>query len=145
MLILREMSQDDMEALLKGTTWKVYKYVLENGPTGIREIQKSLKLSTPSLALYHLNKLEEKGIIKKNKQGYTANRILLKNRVKIRKLLIPRYFFYSLFMIAAIAVQTLIFRPRIISRDYAFSLAIMCAITAFCLYETIRALVKRSF
>lgn len=139
------MNQDDTEALLKGTTWKVYKYVLENGPTGIREIQKSLNLSTPSLVLYHLNKLEEEGIVKKDEQGYTANRILLKDRVKVRKLLIPRYFFYSLFMIAAIAVQTLIFRPRIISRDYAFSLAIMCTIAAFCLYETIRAFVKRNF
>jgi len=139
------MSQDDMEALLKGTTWKVYKYVLENGPTGIREIQKSLRLSTPSLVLYHLNKLEEEGIIKKDEQGYTATRILLRNRVKVKRLLVPRYFFYSLFMIAAIIVQTSIFRPRTISRDYAFSLAIMCAITAFCLYETIRALVKRSF
>lgn len=134
-----------MEALLKGTTWKVYKYVLENGPTGIREIQKSLRLSTPSLVLYHLNKLEEEGIIKKDEQGYTATRILLRNRVKVKRLLVPRYFFYSLFMIAAIIVQTSIFRPRTISRDYAFSLAIMCAITAFCLYETIRALVKRSF
>ena len=59
------MSHDDTEALLKGTTWKVYKYVLENGPTGIREIQKSLRLSTPSLVLYHLNKLEQEGINKK--------------------------------------------------------------------------------
>jgi len=139
------MSQDDMEALLKGTTWKVYKYVLENGPTGLREIQKSLRLSTPSLALYHLNKLEEEGIIKKDEQGYTATKILLRNRVKVKRWLVPRYFFYSLFMIAAIIVQASIFRPRTISRDYAFSLAIMCAITAFCLYETIRALVKRSF
>jgi len=134
-----------MEALLKGTTWKVYKYVLENGPTGLREIQKSLRLSTPSLALYHLNKLEEEGIIKKDEQGYTATKILLRNRVKVKRWLVPRYFFYSLFMIAAIIVQASIFRPRTISRDYAFSLAIMCAITAFCLYETIRALVKRSF
>ena len=134
-----------MEALLKGTTWKVYKYVLENGPTGLREIQKSLRLSTPSLALYHLNKLEEEGIIKKDEQGYTATKILLRNRVKVKRWLVPRYFFYSLFMIAAIIVQASIFRPRTISRDYAFSLAIMCTITAFCLYETIRALVKRSF
>ena len=139
------MSQDDMEALLKGTTWKVYKYVLENGPTGIREIQKSLRLSTPSLVLYHLNKLEEEGIIKKDEHGYTANQILLRERIKIRKLLIPRYFFYSLFMITAIIVQISIFRPHIISRDYAFSLAIMCTITAFCIYETIRAFVKRNF
>lgn len=134
-----------MEALLKGTTWKVYKYVLENGPTGLRAIQKSLRLSTPSLVLYHLNKLEEEGIIKKDEQGYTATKILLRNRVKVKRWLVPRYFFYSLFMIAAIIVQTSIFRPRTISRDYAFSLAIMCTITAFCLYETIRALVKRSF
>lgn len=139
------MSQDDTEALLKGTTWKVYKYILEHGPTGIREIQKSLRLSTPSLALYHVNKLEQKGIIKKGEQGYTASHILLRSRVKIRRLLIPRFFFYSLFMIAAIAIQSLVFRPRTISREYVFSLAVMFTITAFCLYETIRAFVRRSF
>lgn len=134
-----------MEALLKGTTWKVYKYVLENGPTGLRAIQKSLRLSTPSLVLYHLNKLEEEGIIKKDEQACTATKILLRNRVKVKRWLVPRYFFYSLFMIAAIIVQTSIFKSHTISRDYAFSLAIMCIITAFCLYEAIRALVKRSF
>lgn len=139
------MSRDDTEALLKGTTWKVYKYILENGPTGIREIQKSLELSTPSLVLYHLNKLEHEGIVKKDEHGYTASQVILQSRVKVRRLLIPRYFFYSLFMIAAIVVELLVFRPRIISRDYAFSLAVMFAITAFCLYETVRAFVKRSF
>jgi DNA-binding Lrp family transcriptional regulator len=139
------MTQDDMEALLKGTTWKVYKYVLENGPTGIREIQKSLNLSSPSLVIYHLNKLEQEGIVRKDEQGYTANQVLLRNRVRVRRLLIPRYFFYSLFMILAVIVQTLVFRPRTISRDYAFSLAIMFAITGFCVYETVRAFIKRSF
>jgi DNA-binding Lrp family transcriptional regulator len=140
-----KMDQDDIEAFLKGTTWKVYKYVLENGPTTIREIQKSLELSTPSLVLYHLNKLEQEGIIKKDEQGYTANIILLRNRVKVRKLLIPRYFFYSLFMLVAIIVQSSVFRPRIISRDYVFSLAVMFTITAFCLYETVRTFVNKSF
>lgn len=139
------MTQDDMEAVLKGTTWKVYKYILENGPTGIREIQKSLNLSTPSLVLYHLNKLEQGGIIKKDGQGYTVIQVFLHNRVKLKRLLIPRYFFYSLFIIAAIIVQTLVFRPRTMSRDYAFSLAVMCTIAGFCLYETARAFLKRSF
>ncbi len=97
------------------------------------------------MALYHVNKLEQKGIIKKDEQGYTANQILLRSRVKIRRLLIPRFFFYSLFMIAAIAIQSLVFRPRNISREYVFSLAVMFTITALCLYETVRAFVKRSF
>lgn len=140
-----KLNVDDMEALLKGTTWKVYKYVLENGPTGIREVQKSLKLSTPSLVLYHLNKLERAGILKKCKEGYVADRIFLRNRIKVRKLLIPRYFFYSLFMISALIVQLLIFRPRIISRDYAFSVALMCIIIGICIYETVRTIVKKTF
>ena len=139
------MSQDDTEALLKGTTWKVYKYILERGPTGIREIQKALGLSTPSLALYHVNKLEQEGIIKKDEQGYTANQILLRNRVKIRRLLIPRFSFYSLFMITAIVIQSLVFRPRTISKEYVFYLAVMFTMTAFCIYETVRAFVKKSF
>jgi DNA-binding Lrp family transcriptional regulator len=139
------MSQDDIEALLKGTTWKVYKYILENGPAGIREIQKQLKLSTPSLAIYHLNKLEQEGIIKKDKNGYTAQKIFLKNRVKIRKMLIPRHFFYSLLIISALIVQLAIFKPHIITRDYTFSLTIMATIAAICLYETIRAIIKKTF
>lgn len=142
---MRKMNVDDMEALLKGTTWKVYKYILKNGPTGIRDVQRSLKLSTPSLVLYHINKLERTGIVKKCKDGYVADQIFLRNRIKVRKLLIPTYFFYSLFMIAALVVQLLIFRPRIISRDYAFSVVIMCIILGICVYETVKTIVKRNF
>lgn len=139
------MNIDDMEALLKGTTWKVYKYILENGPTGIREVQRSLKLSTPSLVLYHLNKLEQAGMVKKNEEGYVVDQIFLRNRVKVRRLLIPRHFFYSLFVIMALIIHLSIFRPRIISREYAFSVGIMCIITVICVYETARTILKRSF
>ena len=134
-----------MEALLKGTTWKVYKYILENEPTGIREVQKSLELSTPSLALYHLNKLERAGIIKRSEEGYMADQILLRNRVKVRKLLIPRFFFYSLFMAAALISSLLVFRPHFITRDYVFSVIVLCIITGLCVYETLRTILKRSF
>jgi len=139
------MNADETEALLKGTTWRVYKYVLENEPAGIRDIQRSLKLSTPSLVLYHLNKLEDAGIIKKEKEGYMADQVFLRSRVRLGKMLIPRHFFYSLFMVAVLIVQLLVFRPRIISRSYAFSLIVMCIITGICLYETARAIIKRSF
>ena len=138
------MEADDIRALLKGTTWKVYKYILENEPTGIRELQKSLKLSTPSLALYHLSKLERAGIIRKNREGYMADQVFLQSRIKVGRLLVPRHFFYSIFATAALIIQSLFFRPNVISRDYAFSIAITCILAAICVYETVRTLVNRT-
>ena len=43
-----------------GKTWDVYLCILTSSdPIGVREIWRSLGLSTPSLAQYHVNKLLE--------------------------------------------------------------------------------------
>lgn len=52
------MLVDEAQDKLKGTTLEVYRFLLKsNKPVGAREIQRNLKLSTPSLAVYHLSKL----------------------------------------------------------------------------------------
>ncbi|MCL6579066.1 MAG: winged helix-turn-helix domain-containing protein [Candidatus Bathyarchaeota archaeon] len=62
--------------ILRGLTLKVYRFILKNNkPVGIREVQRALKLSSPTLALYHINKLEEAGLVKKHLNGYVADRI----------------------------------------------------------------------
>jgi len=40
-----------------GTTWDVYLYILTSKSQGVRDIWRGLKLSSPSLAQYHVNKL----------------------------------------------------------------------------------------
>ncbi len=137
------MSRTHSEDVLKGLTLKVYKFVLKNGkPTGIREVQRSLKLSSPTLAIYHLDKLEESGLLKKSVDGYEVNRVFLKNLVRFRRMLIPKYFFYCIFFTTALIVQLTILKPIVVSREYIFALGVTCVATLSYLYETIITLIK---
>ena len=86
---------------LRGTTLKVY-LLLVGRKRGVREIQKALGLSSPSVVHYHLTKLQEMGLVEQDQYGrYTAKGgldashigpfVLLAGRV------IPRYAFYATF------------------------------------------------
>ncbi|HYB84738.1 MAG TPA: hypothetical protein VED86_05360, partial [archaeon] len=48
---------------IRGNTTRVYLFVLKNGPCELREVQRALKLSTPSLAFYHLSRLVQSGVV----------------------------------------------------------------------------------
>lgn len=48
---------------------RVYLYLVRNGPCELREVQRGLGLSTPSLASYHLNRLISVGYAKQDEQG----------------------------------------------------------------------------
>ena len=44
-----------VDAELKGNTLRVYIYALKKRRVGVREVQRALLMSKPSLAQYHLN------------------------------------------------------------------------------------------
>jgi len=84
---------------LRGNTLRVYLCILRNGyPMGIREIQKKLGFSSPGLATYHLEKLENLELIQKTSRGYVLSKEVkvgaLAQMVKFGSLLLPRYVFY---------------------------------------------------
>src|SRR5438093_13735352 len=58
------MSDVNVDAQLKGNTLRVYVYALKKRKVGVREVQRALRLSNPSLAQYHLNKLRELGLLR---------------------------------------------------------------------------------
>ena len=125
--------------VLRGLTLKVYKYILQNDrPVGIREVQRGLNLSSPTLALYHMNKLEEAGLIKKEAAGYVADRIILQNLIRLRRVLIPRNFFYMIFLITSLVMLIVFLRPPTLSREYVFSLAVISVAAATSVYETMK-------
>jgi DNA-binding Lrp family transcriptional regulator len=129
--------------VLRGLTLKVYRFILKNDkPVGIREVQRALNLSSPTLALYHINKLEEAGLIKKELNGYVADRIILANLVRLRRILIPRNFFYMIFSVTSLVMLTVFLRPPTLTREYIFSLAVISIAAATSVYETIRAFSK---
>ena len=131
------MLVDEAQDKLKGTTLEVYRFLLKsNKPVGAREIQRNLKLSTPSLAVYHLSKLEEIDLIRKTNGEYTITKNLLEDYVKISRFLIPRYLFYSIFAVLALAVELIFLQPAILTQDYVFFVGVtLCCAIAFC-FET---------
>ena len=127
--------------VLRGLALKIYRFILKNDkPVGIREVQRALNLSSPTLALYHMNKLEEAGLIKKEANGYVADRIVLENVIRLRRILIPRTLFYMIFLITSLVMLAVVLRPPTISREYIFSLAVISIAAATSVYETIKVL-----
>lgn len=69
------MSKDEeafLEAELRGKTLRVYWYLLKHGgehPIGVREVQRSLGFSSPSVALHHLEKLRDLKLLDKKPEA----------------------------------------------------------------------------
>ena len=88
-----------INAELKGNTLKVYVYVLKNGKVGVRQVQRALRLSNPSLAQYHLNKLNDMGLVKEDAGTYAICAEVkvdaLRGLLRIGTLLVPRFVFYA--------------------------------------------------
>lgn len=113
-------------------------------PLGVREIQRALNLSSPSVAQYHISKLEHSGLIKKEMGNYIINKVLLDTCVKISRFIIPKYLFYSVLALFVFIIQVTIFKPNFLYREYYFSvLATIMFFAIFC-YETAKVWLKGS-
>ncbi len=101
------------ESEIHGTTLRVYWYLFRNAkPVGVRETQRALSMSSPSTALYHLEKLRELGVTEKDAGGeyFLKEQVqvgTLKMFLKVGHLILPRYLFYAIFLTTALAVYAL--------------------------------------
>lgn len=93
------MDRGRVQAELKGNTLRVYVYALKKKRVGVREVQRSLRLSNPSLAQYHLNKLKEMGLMKEESGEYEiVNDVkvdVMRDFLRVGTLLVPRFVFYA--------------------------------------------------
>lgn len=94
-----------IESELKGKTLLVYWYFLKSRATavGVREIQRSLGFSSPSVASHHLEKLLSLGLIEKTNTGeyFLVQQVkvgMLRFFTKMGRFLVPRYLFYSVWL-----------------------------------------------
>ena len=94
----------DLEYSLRGKAWQVYWFLLKNGnAAGVREVQRALHFSSPSIAFHHLEQLRELGLVQKEDVSGRYMLVgevkigVLRHFVKLGRLLFPRYFFYALF------------------------------------------------
>ncbi len=91
-----------IESELKGKTLQIYWYMLRSPSSrvGVREVQRSLRLSSPSVAAHHLEKLISLGLVDKSRTGeyYITQEVkvgLLQFFTRLGRFLVPRYLFYS--------------------------------------------------
>ena len=98
------MSSDDdkIGSVLRGNTLRVYWHVLRSGDrvVGVRGTQRALGFSSPALAVYHLDKLTELGLVEKEPTGEyrlvrAVNVGVLKQFVRFGTFVLPRYFLYA--------------------------------------------------
>jgi DNA-binding transcriptional ArsR family regulator len=99
----------DVETRLRGTTLRVYWHLLRSGkPTTLRQLQRELGLSSPSVASYHLEKLMDLDLVKKVRGDYelkkTVSLAALSSFVRISRLMVPRYLFYTTFFVTLLIV-----------------------------------------
>jgi DNA-binding transcriptional ArsR family regulator len=106
----REHDLAVLESELKGKTLQVYWYLLQqpSHTVGIREVQRALRFSSPSIAVHHLEKLQDLGLVDKKMTG----EYVLQEEVKVGILgffthlgrhLVPRYLFYSVLFTTMLA------------------------------------------
>ena len=95
-------TQGMVEAELRGNTLRVYVYALKKRKVGVREVQRALLMSNPSLAQYHLNKLKDLGLISENNGEYEiSNEVkvdVMRDFLRLGTLIVPRFIFYAVFI-----------------------------------------------
>jgi hypothetical protein len=104
----------ELERMLSGRTLQVYLYLQKKkGASGIREVQRDLGLSSPSVAEYQVEKLVEMGIARRDSYG----RVFVTRKVKVKamasyvnfgRFTVPRLAFYAS-IFTAIAALYMVF------------------------------------
>ncbi len=109
-----ETERDIVDKLLKGRTMSVYALLLSNGEMGVRDVQRALGFSSPSLALHHLTKLTELDLVSKDIDGvYSVTRTVrvgsLSLFIKFGTRLLPRFLFLATLFTVMLVVYLVLF------------------------------------
>ena len=133
-----------LEYALRGKAWKVYWLLLKSGrPMSVREVQKALHFSSPSIAQHHLEQLREIGLVQKKDVGGHYLLVgevkigVLRHFVKLGRLLFPRYFFYAVFSTTLYLIYLLWFMQGF-TRENLFIIVFGGIVSAIFWYETVR-------
>lgn len=125
-----------LESKLKGKTLIVYWYLLQqpSRSAGVREVQRALGFSSPSIAVHHLEKLQDLRLIRKKGTGeYVLEEEIkvgiLRFFTRMGRFIVPRYLFYSvLFSTMLTAYLTLCITGQIIPSFYAVIFGLIAAV-----------------
>jgi hypothetical protein len=112
----------------EGTTLNVYSFVVKKGkPVGPREVMRGVNLSSPSVAYWHLQKLENSGLLQKNATGeyVVKEKTSISGHIWIGGNLVPRLMFYSLFFLGIVLLEAVILMVQFFSDTLTLSLPLV--------------------
>jgi len=148
---MSEEREKIIESELKGVTLRVYWHILgsKKQVVGVRPVQRALGLSSPSVALHHLEKLKDLGLLEKDSTGeYHLLEMVkvgvLQNFVGVLGFMLPRYLFYSTMFTVMLALYPIIYQPDFSTHNImAFVFGISVVVVSWS--ETLRAWRSRPF
>jgi len=150
-MFLKMEDDSKLEYALRGKAWKVYWLLLKTGrPMSVRQVQRALRFSSPSVAQHHLEQLRSLGLVQKKDAGsvyFLVNEVkigVLRHFIKLGKLLLPRYFFYAVFSTTCLIMYYLTLMQSF-TRESLFILSFGIIISLIFWYETIRIWALRPF
>jgi DNA-binding transcriptional ArsR family regulator len=150
--LLNVDDETKLEYELRGKAWKVYWFLLKTGrPMSVREVQRALHFSSPSVAHHHLEQLRELGLVQKQEIGGHYVLVgevkigVLRHYVKLGKLLFPRYFFYAVFSTVFYAAYLLFLTQDLFTRENLFIAVFGAIVCAIFWYEAYRVWAMRPF
>jgi len=126
---------------IRGNTLKVYLYLLKYGPSELRDIQRGVSLSSPSLASYHLGKLSEAGFAGQDANGKyfaikEASTKVLEGYSQVGRAIVPQLFLFTLlFTILAVFFS---YEAYYNSGFILYLIAVCIAMVLVFWFETIR-------
>jgi len=138
----RKISIEDQ---LKGKTLQIYMYMVKKRePVGVREVQRDLGFSSPSVANYHIDKLVDLALISKDEYGryFVVQKIqvgVLQAFVNIGGLTVPRLSFFAAFFTTMFIVYLVLNLGDL--NIYAIGFALAGTVAFW--FETIRVWLKK--
>jgi len=136
--------ETEFDYKLRGKAWNVYWLLLKNGhPMSVREVEKALRFSSPSVAQHHLEQLRQIGLVQKENVGGNYSLVsevkigVLRHFIKLGRLVFPRYFFYALFSSAFYITYLTMFLENF-TRENLFIIFFGAIISAIFWYEAVR-------
>ncbi len=133
-----------LESELKGKTLLIYWYLIQQSShtAGAREVQRALRFSSPSIAVHHLEKLQDLGLVEKRGTGdyMLVEEVkvgILRFFMRMGRFVVPRYLFYSILLSTMLATYLAL---CLVSQVYPSFYAVVFGLVASLLFwfETIR-------
>ena len=128
------------QVTLEGKTLRVYWLLLNESGLGPREVQRRLHFSSVNVAVHHLEKLAEMGLVVKDGEGkYSVIKEVdvgfMRQFMKFGRLRIPRLLFYIVFILT-MSGSYLLLAPPTDFRALVFIGALTALTVSFLAYES---------